>query len=440
MEPTPLIFGLAVGSALVALIAIGVPVAFALGGLALGILIWQEGWASLIPASDSLLDALQNFTLVAVPLFILMGVTASLSRAGGDLREMIKRWLHKVPGGLIAANVLASALFSALSSTGAATVLAVGREGLPELRERRYPDSVASGAIAAAGTLGILIPPSLTMIVYGVAGDLSIARLFLAGLLPGLALTILFALWSLIAAARWRGRFGGFARGYTGGEMMILVPRAVPFVILVVAIIYGFWIGIASPPEVAAVAAVACIVLVAILYGMWRERHLVAILREATRETVAVLIIIAAAALFAHMLARFGIPDAAVLAISDLRLPKFGLIAVLSAIFFVTGLFLPPIAIILMLVPVLLPLLLTAGLDPYWFGVVMTLNFQIALLTPPVGANLHVVRQLAPDIATGTVVKGSLPYALLIAAEIVLLCAVPDLATWLPDRLMGPPP
>lgn len=440
MAPTPLMMGLMVSVALIALIAIGVPVAFALGGLALGILIWQEGWAGLIPASDSLLDALQNFTLVAVPLFILMGVAASLSPAGGDMREMIKRWLHKLPGGLIAANILASALFSALSSTGAATCLAVGRKGLPELRERRYPDAVASGALAAAGTLGILIPPSLTMIVYGVAGDLSIARLFLAGLLPGLVLTVLFVLWSLIAAARWRGRFGGFARGYTGGELMVLVPRAIPFVILVAAVIYGFWIGIASPPEVAAVAAVTCVLLVALLYGMWRERHLVAILREATRETVAVLIIIAAAALFSFMLTRLGVTDAVAVAISDLGLPNFGLIAVLSVIFFVAGLFLPPIAIILMLVPIMLPLLLTAGLDPYWFGVVMTLNFQIALLTPPVGANLHVVRQLAPDIKTATIVRGSLPYAILIVAEIVLLCVVPELATWLPDRLMGPAP
>lgn len=440
MAPTPLMMGLMVSVALIALIAIGVPVAFALGGLALGILIWQEGWAGLIPASDSLLDALQNFTLVAVPLFILMGVAASLSPAGGDMREMIKRWLHKLPGGLIAANILASALFSALSSTGAATCLAVGRKGLPELRERRYPDAVASGALAAAGTLGILIPPSLTMIVYGVAGELSIARLFLAGLLPGLVLTVLFVLWSLIAAARWRGRFGRTARGYTGGELMVLVPRAVPFVILVAAVIYGFWIGIASPPEVAAVAAVTCVLLVALLYGMWRERHLVAILREATRETVAVLIIIAAAALFSFMLTQLGVTDAVAVAISDLGLPNFGLIAVLSVIFFVAGLFLPPIAIILMLVPIMLPLLLTAGLDPYWFGVVMTLNFQIALLTPPVGANLHVVRQLAPDIKTATIVRGSLPYAILIVAEIVLLCVVPELATWLPDRLMGPAP
>jgi tripartite ATP-independent transporter DctM subunit len=415
-------------------------VAFALGGVAIALLLWQDGVASLMPAADALMASLENFTLVAVPLFILMSVAASLSPAGGDMREMIKRWLHKFPGGLVVANICAGMLFSALSSTGAATTLAVGREGLPELLSRRYPEAAAAGALAAAGTLGILIPPSLTMIVYGIAGDFSIARLFLAGLVPGVVLTLLFALWALIAARRWRGRYGGFARGYTRGEMVTLLPRAVPFVLLVAAVIYGFWSGIASPPEVAAIAAVVCIVLVAALYGMWHERDLVAILRESTRESVAVLIIIAAAALFVFALVRYGILDAVAVAIADIRLPPFGLVALLNVILFVAGMFLPPVAIILVLVPIILPVLLAVGFDPYWFGVVMTLNFQIALLTPPVGANLHVVRRLAPDIATGTIVKGALPYILLIVAEIVLLCAFPEIATWLPDRLMGPAP
>jgi tripartite ATP-independent transporter DctM subunit len=432
--------GLAVSASLAVLIVIGVPVAFALGGVAIGLLVWHEGLAGLMPAADALVSSLEDFTLVSVPLFILMGVAASLSPAGGDMREMIKRWLHKMPGGLVVANICASTLFSALSSTGAATCLAVGREGLPELRERRYSDAAATGALAAAATLGILIPPSLTMIVYGIAGDFSIARLFLAGLLPGLALTLLFVLWAFVAARRWKGRFGGFARGYTRGEMMMLVPRAVPFIVLVAAVIYAFWSGIASPPEVAAVAAVACIVFVAVLYGMWRERDLLAILRESTRESVAVLIIIAAAALFDFALVRLGIPDTVAVAIADLRLPPFGLIALLNVLLFVAGLFLPPVAIILVLLPIILPLLLATGFDPYWFGVVMTLNFQIALLTPPVGANLHVVRHLAPDIRTGTIVRGALPYIFLIVAEIVLLCVIPEIATWLPDQLMGPAP
>ena len=437
---TPFELGIIVIAALVVLVVVGVPVAFAIAGLAIVVLVWQEGFAALQPAGDAVLASLEDFTLVAVPLFILMGVAASLSPAGGDMRELIKRWLHKIPGGLIVANILASTLFSALSSTGAATSLAVGRKGLAELRERRYDDSVAAGALAGAGTLGILVPPSLTLIVYGIAGNFSIARLFLAGLGPGLLLSFLFVAWAFLAARRWRGRYGGFARGYTSGEMFVLLPRAVPFVILVAAVIYAFWTGIPDPPEVAAVAAVICIALVAVIYGMWRKTDLLAILREATRESVAVLFIIVAAAVFAFMLYRFGVPEALAIAIADQRLPPLIFVAVLSVFLVAAGLFLPPIAIILMFLPIIIPILLAEGIDPYWFGIVMTLNFQIALLMPPAGANIQVVHHLAPELSVATILRGAIPYIVMIVAVIAVLCLFPQIATWIPDRLMGPAP
>ena len=259
-------------------------------------------------------------------------------------------------------------------------------------------------------------------------------------LAPGLLLTFMFMLWGLIAAKRWEGRFGGFARGYTRGEMMELAPRALPFLVLIVAIIYGFWNEIASPPEVAGIAAIVCILLVALLYGSWRPRALVAILRESTHESVAVLIVIAAAALFEFMLSRFAIPDAIAVAIADLQLPPIEMIGLVSVVLLIAALFLPPVAIILVLLPFILPLMLAAGFDPYWFAIVMTLNFQIALLLPPTGANLHVVRHLAPEIPATTIFKGTAPYILLIVLAIALLSVFPEIATWLPDRLMGPAP
>jgi tripartite ATP-independent transporter DctM subunit len=437
---TPIALVAVVVAGLLVLLVIGVPVAFALGLTAIAVLIWEWGLGAIDLVGDTLLSALEDFTLVAVPLFILMGVAASLSNAGSDMRELAKRWLHKVPGGLIIANICAGALFSGLSSTGAATCLAVGREGLPELLERRYDPGVAGGAIAAAGTLGILIPPSLTMIVYGLAGGFSIARLFLAGIGPGLLLTLLFVLWAVIAARRWRGRYGGFARGYTWGEMAVLVPRVVPFVLLIGAILYAFWRGAALPAEVAAGAALVCLVLVAVLYGMWRTRDLVAVLREAARESVAVLMILAAAALFSFMLARFELPSAIVAQAAEWSVNRWEMFAVLNGILVVLGLFLPPIAVIPMSVPLILPLLLEAGFDPYWFAVVMTLNLQIGLITPPVGANLHTVRALVPEVGSGAVLRGAVPYVALIVFEIVLLAVFPQIATWLPDFLMGPPP
>ncbi|MGB8275862.1 MAG: TRAP transporter large permease [Alphaproteobacteria bacterium] len=437
---TPLAIGLVVFALLIVLLVIGVPVAFALGGVAIAVLVWQWGLGAIDLVADTLLSALEDFGLVAVPLFIFMGVAASLSNAGSDMREMLKRWLHKIPGGLIVANICAGALFSGLSSTGAATCLAIGREGLPELLARRYDQGVAAGAIAAAGTLGILIPPSLTMIVFGLAGGFSIARLFLAELVPGLLLTLLFVLWAMFAAARWRGRYGGFARGYTRIEMVALVPKVAPFVLLVAAILLAFRSGIASPPEVAASAAVLCFVLVAVLYGMWRVRDMVAVLRETARESVAVLMILAAAALFSFMLTRFEVPGAIADLAAQLTPDRWQIFAAINVGLIVLGLFLPPIAVIPMSVPLLLPLLLESGFDPYWFAVVMTLNLQIGLITPPVGSNLHTVRALVPDAPAGAVLRGALPYVALIVVEIVLLSFFPEIATWLPDRLMGPAP
>ena len=437
---TPVELGFAVAGALVILVMLGVPVAFVIAGVAITVLVLRDGLEVLQPAGDSVLASLEDFTLVAVPLFILMGVAASLSPAGGDMRELLKRWLHKIPGGLIVANILASTVFSALSSTGAATCLAIGRKGMPELQERRYPDSVAAGALAGAGTLGILVPPSLTLIVYGIAGDFSIGRLFLAGLGPGVLLSVLFVGWALLAARRWRGRFGAFARGYTAAEQFELLPRVLPFVLLVAGILYAFWTGIPEAPEVAAGAAVLCAFLVAAIYGMWRQEYLVAVLREAMRESVAVLFIIAAAAVFAFMLYRFGVPEALAIAIADQRMPPLTLVAAVSVFLVAAGLFLPPIAIILMFLPIIIPILLAEGIDPYWFGIIMTLSFQIALLMPPAGANLQTVRHLAPDLSTLTVLRGAIPYIVMIVAVIAALCVFPVIATWLPNWLMGPAP
>ncbi len=435
---TPLELGAAVALATILVLLLGVPVAFALGGVAIAALAWFEGADGLDRVADTFLWALEDTALVAVPLFVLMGVAASLSPAAGDLRELLKRWLHKMPGGLIVANLGASMLFSGLSSTGSATCMAVGRDGLPELRERRYPDGVAAGAIAAGGTLGILIPPSLTMIVYGIAADLDIGRLFLAGLLPGVMLTGLFVTWSLMAAHRWRGRYGDFARGYSKDERWAILPKVLPFMAIIAGVLYALWTGIARPFEAAAVAAVVCLIFVALIYGMWRATAQWRILREATREAAAVLIVIAAAALFGHMLAHFGVTQAVERTVFDLDLRGWELMLAINLYLLIAGLFLPAVAVILMSVPVLVPIVTGAGFDPYWFAVVMTVNLQIGLITPPLGLNLYIVQALAPDMPLRAILKGALPFILCIAYGIVALYFYPEIATWLPDRLMGP--
>ena len=253
-------------------------------------------------------------------------------------------------------------------------------------------------------------------------------------------LALLAVLWAVLAARRWRGVYVAFSRVFPWGEMMAVVPRVVPFVLLIGALLYAFWSGAALAAEVAAGAALVCLVLVAVLYGMWRTRDLVAVLREAARESVAVLMILAAAALFSFMLARFELPSAIVAQAAEWSVNRWEMFAVLNGVLVVLGLFLPPIAVSPMSGPWILPLLLEAGFDPYWFAVVMTLNLQIGLITPPVGANLHTVRALVPEVGSGAVLRGAVPYVVLIVFEIVLIAVFPQIATWLPDFLMGPPP
>lgn len=435
---TPLEIGAAVAVATIVVLLTGVPVAFAVGGVAMGALVWVEGLDGLDRVAETFLGALEDGALVAVPLFVAMGVAASLSSVGGDMRELVKRWLHQMPGGLIVANVFASALFSGLSSTGSATCRAIGREGLPELRQRRYPDGVATGAIAAGGTLGILIPPSLPLIVYGIATDLSIGRLFLAGIVPGLILTALLALWSVLGARRWRGRFGAFARGHSWEEIIEILPRVLPFLVLVAAIIFALWEGVAEVQEVAGLAVLACVILVAAIYGMWRTSALVRILRESTREAAAVLLIIAAAALFAFMLDHFAVTGAVERWVLDLGYENWILILGVNLYLLIAGMFLPAVAVVVMSVPVLVPLVIDAGFDPYWFAIMMTVNLQIGLITPPMGRNLYVVRRLAPEVPLATVLWGALPFLVCMALVIVALYFYPQIATWLPDWLMGP--
>ena len=235
-------------------------------------------------------------------MFIIMGSSIASTRAGADLYEALERWLTRIPGGLVISNLGACALFAAMSGSSPATCAAIGKMGIPEMRKRGYPDGVAAGSIAAGGTLGILIPPSVTMIVYGIATETSIGRLFLAGVIPGLLLVALFMAWSLYST--WRS--GDTARlgsgSYTWRERFEILPRVVPFLLIILGVLYAMYGGIATPSETAAVGALLCLLIAVIIYKLWSPRALWDVLRDSTRESVMILFIIAAAGVFSYML------------------------------------------------------------------------------------------------------------------------------------------
>ncbi len=433
----PLVLG-----ALVALITIlvlfsGVSVAIGLLIVSAGFLIVFDGVRSLELMPEIFFGKLDNFALLSIPMFIIMGASISSTRAGADLYEALERWLTRVPGGLVVSNLGACALFAAMSGSSPATCAAIGKMGIPEMRKRGYPDGVAAGSIAAGGTLGILIPPSVTMIVYGIATETSIGRLFLAGVFPGLLLVGLFMAWSLYSTLKSGNTELLNSGSYTWRERFEILPRVLPFLFIIVGVLYAMYGGVATPSETAAVGALLCLIIAIIIYRLWHPRALWQVLRDSTRESVMILFIIAAAGVFSYMLSSLYITQSIAEWIGTLNVNRWVLMFAINIFLLVAGFFLPPVAVILMAAPILLPIITTAGFDPIWFAVVLTINMEIGLISPPVGLNLYVINGIAPDISLKTILVGSLPYVACMIIAIVLLCLFPGIATWLPNAVMG---
>ncbi len=435
---SPLEIGLLIGLVTILLLGTGMSIAFGLGFVAVAFLVAFQGPDSLGILAEKFFGGIASFALVALPMFILMGAAVASSPAGRDLYIALDRWLNRVPGGIVIANLSACSVFAALSGSSPATCAAIGKMGIPEMRKRGVPDDLATGSIAAGGTLGILIPPSITMIVYGVATETSIGRLFLAGVVPGILLTLMFIGWTLFLAWRRGWHFSDMARRFSFREKFAVLPKVLPFLAIIVGILYVLYGGVATPSEAAGVGAMFCVALVVVIYRMWRPGELWHIFRDSTRESVMIMMIIAASELFSYMMSSLYVTQAVAAGIAALEINRWLLLGVINVFLLVIGCFLPPVAIILMTAPILYPIVVQSGFDPYWFAVILTINMEIGLITPPVGLNLFVINGIAPDVKLPTILRGALPFVLLMALGIVILCVFPDIAIWLPDTLLGP--
>ena len=434
----PLILGSLVGIITILVLFSGISVAIGLLAVSAAFLLIFDGMRSLELIPEVLFGKLDSFALLSIPMFIIMGASIASTRAGADLYEALERWLTRVPGGLVISNLGACALFAAMSGSSPATCAAIGKMGIPEMRKRGYPEGIATGSIAAGGTLGILIPPSITMIVYGIATETSIGRLFLAGVIPGLLLVGLFMAWSIYATWASGGRQSLARVSYTWRERFEIMPRVLPFIAIIIGVLYAMYGGVATPSETAAVGALLCLVVAMIIYKLTSPAALWTVFRDSTKESVMILFIIAAAGVFSYMLSSLFITQSIAAWISELEVNRWVLMAAINVFLIVAGFFLPPVAVILMTAPILLPVITGAGFDPIWFAVVLTINMEIGLISPPVGLNLYVINGIAPDISLRTILIGSLPFVACMLIAIVLLCFFPGLATWLPDLVMGP--
>jgi C4-dicarboxylate transporter, DctM subunit len=429
----------------------GMPIAFGLGAVAVAFMYFFMPGTALDTVTQNVYEEMASITLLSIPLFILKGAAIGKSPAGKDLYSAMHAWMNKIPGGLGIANVFACALFAAMSGSSPATCSAIGSAGIPEMRMRGYSPGFAAGIIAAGGTLGILLPPSITMILYAVAAEQSLGRLFLAGIGPGMLLVGLFAGYAVYryrkehAAAM--AEFTGGGKGspmlddhvYTMAEKVEMLPRVVPFVVLLIGVMVALYGGYATPSETAGLGGILALALIALVYAIRRPSQLKPILQSTIKESTMLMFIIGMSLLYSYVMSSLHISQDAAQAVVAMHLPKWMLLATILMMVVVLGFFLPPVSIILMTAPIILPPLKDAGFDLIWFGVVMTIVMEMGLIHPPVGLNIFVIKNIAPDIPLKEVIYGVLPFLGLMFVAILLMCFVPGIATGLPDLVMGAP-
>ncbi len=427
----------------------GVPIAFALGAVAVAFMWAFMPGAALDTVTQNVYEEMSSITLLSIPLFILKGAAIGKSKAGHDLYSAIHAWMHRIPGGLGIANVFACALFAAMAGSSPATASAIGSAGIPEMRSHGYSGKLAAGIIAAGGTLGILLPPSITMILFSVASEQSLGRLFLAGVMPGFLLVALFASYVVWAYRReYRAALELYQRGGERGaqldertwsfaEKTRMLPKVLPFVVLLIGVMVALYGGYATPSETAGLGAILAMALVGVVYRVWRPSEVKPILTSTLRESTMLMFIIGMSLLYSYVMSYLHISQSAAEWIVAMHLSRWVLLVAILLFVVVLGFFLPPVSIILMTAPIILPPLKAAGFDLVWFGVVMTIVMEMGLIHPPVGLNIFVIKNVAPDIPLSDVVWGVMPFVGLMAVAVLLLSLFPGIATWLPDAVMG---
>jgi C4-dicarboxylate transporter DctM subunit len=440
-------------SALILLFS-GIPIWAGLAGISLFyIVIFSPNLLQTVP--NVLYSSMDSFAMLSIPLFILLSAPLAASQASKDLYEAMHRWLCRLPGGLGVSTMMAAGIFAALCGSSPATAAAIGGVGIPEMRQRGYPPSLACAMVAHAGTFGILIPPSITMILYGVATETSIGRCFIAGVIPGILLVLLSSAWIVIrfgsstlrGAASRHNPSGDDAPASVNApplvehfsikEKLESLVRVTPLVLIIVGIMVSLYGGWATPSEAAGVGAVIATLVVMVVYRVYQVEKLTKMLTHALDDSTMILMIMASATLFGFVCSDLYVTQSMAQLILALPLGKWGIMLFINLLLLLFGCFIPPAAIVLMTAPMLLPVIKGLGLDPVWFSVVMTVNLELGLLTPPVGLNLYVVQGIAPDIPLSGILRALAPFLIIDVILLVLLCAFPELALWLPNKMMG---
>lgn len=419
---------------LLVLLGAGVWVAFALMLTgALGMLLLSNAPIGPILAT-TLWGHSTSWALAALPMFILMGEILLRSRLSQDMFTGLSPWLRRLPGRLLHVNVFGCAIFAAVSGSSAATAATIGKMSVPELKDRGYPTDMVLGTLAGSATLGLLIPPSIILIVYGVATEQSIARLFVAGILPGLLLVAMFSAYVIAYALLFPSRIPGDDEDMPLMDRIKASGRLVPVLLLIAGVIGSIYLGIASPTDAAAVGVVLSVVLAwangSLSWAMLRDSLL-----GATITSCMIAFILVGAAFLSVSMGFTGIPRHLAAWIAEMQLSPYALLAALTVLFVVLGCFLDGISVVVLTTSIIMPMILEAGIDPLWFGIYLVIVVEMSQITPPVGFNLFVIQGLTGfDILR--VARAALPFFLLLLLAVALITVFPGIATYLPS-LMG---
>jgi C4-dicarboxylate transporter DctM subunit len=418
---------------LVILLGLGTPISFCVGFLGVvGILTYLDA-ATLYQIAEIAADSGTNLFMLTLPLFIFMAEVVSFSGVGDDLYTAAHNWLSWLPGGLAISSIATCTGFAAISGSSPATAATVGLVSIPEMIKRGYNRKLAVGSIAVGGTLGILIPPSITMIIYGVITEVSIGKLFVAGIIPGIILSFILSI-AIALAVKVKPDLAPRIQAVSWGERVSSLKHVWAFVVLALSIMGSIYAGIATPTESAAIGATLSLVI-ALLYRRLTVKSIHGALLRTVAVTAMIMFLVIGGSVFAFLLSTLTIPQYVTESITALNVSRWSIMIMINFILLVMGCLLDPMAIMVIILPIIFPIVTRLGFDPVWFGIVVTINVEMGMITPPVGLNLFILKGAVPGIDMKDIVRGSLPFLLLLMLGLIIIMVFPSLATWLPGRM-----
>jgi len=408
----------------------GLPVAFSLGATSVLLIGLFDLPMKII--ANTMFTSLDSFVVIAIPLFVLMSRVLLDGKVGDDLFEVMNVWVRHLPGGLAIATILACAFFAAISGSGAATAATIGMVAYPAMLGRGYQKKFILGLLACGGTLGILIPPSIPLIIFGAVTEESIGKLFIAGVIPGLVLTAV-----LIVYAVYRSKRGGYMRmePASWSERFRVTRRNLWGIALPFLILGGIYTGAFTPTEAAAVGLSYSLLITLFIYRTLRLRDLPKLCLDAVGTSCMIALIITGALLFGRVLTMVEIPQKLTELIISWKLSPFMFVLAMNILMVFLGCILETVSIILLTVPLVAPIMTALGIDPIWYAIVLTVNMEMALVTPPVGMNLYVINGLDEDIHMSEVIQGVAPFIVILGAFLIFTMLVPPMSTWLPSMM-----